>query len=189
MVFKQLQPVWRWILVNVAQGLAISAALLLVTSLAVEGWFRLNRPFLKNQWLSRFDPQLGFVFVPGATIRQTNHLEFWGENRVNGLGFLDREPPSPGAHEGCRITFFGDSFVEAVQVPIDKKFHVRLEKAWNKISKNRRIETMAFGYSGTGQANQLPWFDLAEPYRPDVIVLVFVSNDFANNNVWLEASP
>ncbi len=185
-------PAWRtcltWLRVNVLPGLLISGIVMVALAIVGEISLRATRPFVKPQWVSRFDPMLGFIFEPGAVIRHTNHLDFWAEQKANSFGFLDREPPKTGDHETCRIAFFGDSFVEAAQVPIDRKFHVQLERMWNRQRPKRLLETMAFGYSGTGQANQLPWLTLAKPYKPDVIVLVFVNNDFANNNVWLEAA-
>jgi hypothetical protein len=178
----------RWLKKNILPGVLVFFGLLLMAAVAGEVWLRITRPFAEPQWVSRFDPENGVIFVPGALIRHTNHLDFWAENRANHLGFLDREPPAAGSHASCRIAFFGDSFVEAAQVPVEKKFHVLLENRWNAENPRRKLETMAFGYSGTGQANQLPWLELSRPYEPNVIVLVFVSNDFANNNTWLEAA-
>lgn len=51
-----------------------------------------------------------------------------------------------------------------------------------------RLSASAFGYSGTGQLNQLPFYDhFARHQKPALVVLVFVSNDFANNSTILEA--
>jgi hypothetical protein len=47
---------------------------------------------------------------------------------------------------------------------------------------------MAVGFSGTGQINQLGYYEtFVRPRRPDIVVLVFVNNDFANNSSLLEA--
>ena len=170
-------------------GVAVSAALLLVLVLSGETYLRMARPFVRTEWPSRFDPEFGIAaFIPGARVRHTNHLDYWAENRANRWGFLDRDPPHPGAHASCRIVFIGDSFVEAAQVSLEKKFYRVLEKEWNRTHKSPKLETIALGYSGTGQVNQLPWAHLLAPLRPDLVVLVFVSNDFANNDAWLEAA-
>lgn len=171
-------------------NLLVLSMLLILVAAGGEIYLRLTKPFVRPHWVSRFDPELGFTFEPGALIRHTNHVDFWLEERVNSWGFLDHEPPAAPAKDGvCRIAFVGDSFVEAAQVKNDEKFHRLLEKYWNtRKDHGLSLETFALGYSGTGQANQLPWVKLLRPLSPRLIVLVFVNNDFANNNVWLEAA-
>lgn len=187
MALPQAAPSWaRVVWVNIL----VLCTLLILLAAAGELYLRSTRPFVRPQWISRFDPILGFTFEPGALIKHTNHVEFWVEAKANSWGFLDDEPPTVPARDGvCRIAFVGDSFVEAAQVPNDKKFHRVLEKHWNaQPNKPFFIEALALGYSGTGQANQLPWVKLLKPVSPRLIVLVFVSNDFSNNNVWLESA-
>ena len=184
---KLLITAIRWVAHNLLPGFAVFAGLFFVLALAGEGYLRATKPFVEPQWISRFDPELGFMFVPGAIIRHTNHIDFWAEQRANSWGFLDTDPPA-GDSKNCRIVFVGDSFVEAAQVPIERKFHRLFEAEWNLSNADLSVETLALGFSGTGQANQLPWAKLIQPTRPRLIVLVFVSNDFANNNAWLEAA-
>ena len=51
------------------------------------------------------------------------------------------------------------------------------------------VTTSAYGHRGTGQANQLPFHDeYARPLRPDLLVLVFVRNDFLGNSAALVAA-
>lgn len=156
---------------------------------AGEIYLRLTTPFIADYWPSRFDPAVGFLFEPEAEVRHTNHLDFWIEQRSNRLGFLDREPPSPEqTAAGCHIALIGDSFVEAAQVPLADKLQVRLEEMAAQTMPAARISVSAWGYSGTGQLNQLPFYDrYVHPLKPKLIVLVFVSNDFANNSSVLEA--
>ncbi len=126
--------------------------------------------------------------MPGAEVKWTNRTDFWTATVANSLGFLDREPPQDKPAGTCRVAFFGDSFVEAAQVPIADKLQVRFEALANERLHGVRIDTVAFGYSGTGQANQLAYYDVfARPLAPDVVVLVLVSNDFANNSAELES--
>lgn len=183
-----LASIVRWTIANVIPGFLISVFLILLVSIAAELYLRASKPFVKTEWNSRFDPELGFVFVPGAIIRHTNYVDFWSEQKANSWGFLDREPPMAIDSHRCRIAFIGDSFVEAAQVPVEQKFHRLIEAEWNLSNTTNQIETIALGYSGTGQANQLPWAKLIRPLHPRLIVLVFVNNDFANNNAWLEAA-
>jgi hypothetical protein len=183
-------PGVRWSVENILPGAGIAVALLALAAMAGEFALRVKTPFLANNWPIKFDGSYGFNFVPGAKVELTNHLDFWAENIVNSLGFLDREPPSteyPGTGV-CRIAFFGDSMIEAAQVPLEQKVQIQLERFANESHGGKKFQTLAFGFSGTGQANQVPFYDVfAKRFHPNVVVLVFVSNDFANNSSVLES--
>ena len=76
----------------------------------------------------------------------------------------------------------GDSFVEAKEVPIADKLHVRLEEMAARELPALDVTTSAFARSGTGQVNQLAFYDAyARPLRPKLVVLVFVPNDYPNS--------
>ena len=149
-----------------------------------EAWFHLREPFTEARRPTRFVPGVGVLNEPGAEVRWTNHAEFWVAQRANRWGFLDREPPAPEqAARTCHIAFIGDSFVEATQVPVADKFHVRLEELAARALPRLNIATSAFGRSATGQVNQLPFYaEYARQLRPKLVVLVFVSNDFKDNH-------
>jgi hypothetical protein len=179
----------HWAIRNVLPGMVTSAVMLIVLAGVGELICRVEWPFLETTWPIRFDSRFGFNFVPESTVQWTNHLDYWARNHVNSLGFLDREPPSSPypPSDVCRIAVVGDSFVEAAQVPIEKKLQVQLDRIGKSSVPGKRLETLAFGFSGTGQANQLPFYDVfAKGFHPNVLVLVFVGNDFANNSSVLE---
>ena len=162
--------------------------LFLVAGLALIGvagemYFRLRAPFLENYALRAWFPTVGRTFTPNAEVRRTNRLDFWTESRTNSLGFLDREPIGiERAAASCHIAMIGDSYVEALQVHIADKFHVRLEELAAEELRHLDITTSAFGISGTGQVNQLAYYDeFARTLRPTLLVLVFVDNDFMEN--------
>jgi len=186
--FLQLSAV-KWFIGNVLPGVIVSAILVALMTVGGEIYIRATIPFANwvNSWPTRFDPRYGWIFSPGETVKWTNNMDFWTTTPVNSLGFLDREPPKdayPGSG-ACRVAFIGDSFVEAAQVPVEQKIQSQLEKFRTS---GRTFETLAFGASGTGQANQLPFYDVfASRFHPNVVVLVFVGNDFANNSSPLEA--
>jgi hypothetical protein len=151
---------------------------------------RFSVPFNQISWPTQFDPRYGWNFIPGSTVNWTNHVDYWTSTQVNSIGFLDREPPAPGAHPGiCRIAFIGDSYVAAPQVAIAAKFPVVFEQMANtRTEHGPQVQSFALGFDGTGQSNQLPFYDVfARPLKPDVVILVFVRNDFANNSTWLES--
>ncbi len=151
-------------------------------------YFRLRAPFLESDNPYTWFPTVGWLYTPNAEVRHTNGLDFWTESRANGLGFVDREPIDlERAAESCHIAMIGDSYVAALEVPIADKFHVRLEELAAGELRHLDITTSAFGISGTGQVNQLAYYDeFARHLRPALIVLVFVNNDFMNNAPILE---
>ena len=162
--------------------------LFLVAGLALIGvvgetYFRLRAPFLEIDAPRAWSPTIGRIFTPNAEVRWTNRLDFWTESRTNSLGFVDREPIGiERAAASCHIAMIGDSYVEAVQVPIADKFHVRLEELAAEELRHLDITTSAFGIMGTGQVNQLAYYDeFARAFRPALLVLVFVDNDFMEN--------
>ena len=122
-------------------------------------------------------------------MRFTNRLDFWTTTRTNSLGFLDREPPDPErAAASCHIAAIGDSFVEALQVDVADKFHVRFEAMAAAELPDLDVTTSAYGIGRLGQTHQLALHDkYARPLRPNLVVLVFVKNDFANNSPALYA--
>ena len=156
---------------------------LVLIGLAGEAWLRSTVPFVSVYWPTVFVPDAGVLLRPDTEIRWTNRLDFWVVSRTNSLGFLDREPPSlQQATESCHVTVIGDSFVQARQVSLPEKFHIRLEEmaAWEL--PHLDATTSAFGMSNTGQINQLAFYDeYARHLRPKLVVLVFVPNDYFNN--------
>jgi len=176
---------WRSIRLALLQVLGTLVVLLL----AFEVWARLFPPKDEIVWPLVQNPAVGTTFKPNSRVLLTNGLDFHVEEMSNEAGFLDRPLPALEKPPGtCRIAFIGDSFVEAAQVPIRQKVQVELQRLLEAATPGRKVETMAFGFSGTGQLNQLGYLEtFVRPRRPDVIVLVFVSNDFANNSALLEA--
>ena len=131
-----------------------------------------------------FVPGVGELNSPSTEVRWTMHDEFFVTQRANRWGFLDREPLTPEqAARTCHIAFFGDSFVEAAEVPVTDKFHVRLEELAGRDLAHLNIATSAYGRRATGQINQLPFYDkYARRLRPKLVVLVFVPNDIMDNH-------
>ena len=163
---------------------------LFLIALAGEAYFRLTRPFIETSALFQFMDGVGLIREPNAELRFAD----WRDDnfvvsRANSQGFLDREPVSAErAAAGCHIAFIGDSFVEAMEVPIADKFHVRLEEMAARELPHLNITAQAYGIRGTGQINQLPFYDeYARRLNPKVVTLVFYGNDFSDNSTALHA--
>ena len=79
----------------------------------------------------------------------------------------------------CHVSVIGDSFVDAMQVPVAAKVHVRLEALAARRLPRLDVTTSAFGMFDTGQIAQLPFYDTyARRLHPKLLVLVFFHNDF-----------
>ena len=163
-------------------------ALLLMAGLALIGLagetrLRLKGPFMAVHHQDVFVADVGLLLRPRTEVRWTNRADFWTVSRTNSLGFPDREPPSPArAAESCHVAVIGDSYVDAREVPISEKFHVRLEEMAARELPALDVTTSAFGRLATGQINQLAWYDeYVRHLYPRLVVLIFVPNDFVNN--------
>ena len=163
-------------------ALFLVAGLILIAA-AGETYLRLRTPFTESDIPYAWSPTVGEIYAPDAEIRYTNGIDFWTISRTNSLGFPDRQPIGiERAAASCHIAMIGDSYVEALQVPIANKFHVRLEMLATQELRHLDVTTSAFGISGTGQISQLAYYDeFARNLRPALLVLVFVDNDFMNN--------
>ena len=172
---------WRSVVGWNVLCLSLGAALIFIDWKA---WIYLRTPFTEVRLPTRFVPGVGLLNEPGAEARWTNHVDFWVAQRANRWGFLDREPlPPDQAAQTCHIAFIGDSFVEAREVPVADKFHVRLEELAARALPRLNITTSAYGRRATGQINQLPFYDeYARRLRPKLVVLVFFYNDFRDNH-------
>ena len=183
--FRRALRLIGWNVLLIVAGIAL-------VGLAAEAYFRLTLPFPKTPWkrlVSVSVPNVGPLRPPNTEIRYTNNLDYWTVSRTNSLGFVDREPPSPErAAASCHVSIIGDSFVEALEVPIEDKLQVRLEELAADRLPHLDITTSAFGLGNTGQVQQLPFYDqYARRLHPKLLVLVFVENDLVNNTPVLRA--
>lgn len=130
------------------------------------------------------DADRGWVLTPG--------IEGWyrkeGESyiRINSDGLRDIEHAKQKPANTLRIAVIGDSYAEALQVP--------LENAFWKIAENRlqncgalngkTVEMINFGVSGYGTAQQLITLQKKVwDYSPDVVLLaVTTNNDITDNS-------
>ena len=177
---RRTRRVLRWIGWN---GLLLSIGLALIAGVT-EVWLQVTTPFMYSTIPWYFHPKAGLILKPNAEVRMTNGRDFWTISRTNSLGALDREPVAPErAAASCHIAMIGDSFVEAKQVSITEKFHVRLEDLAAQQLPYLNITTSAFGIGGTGQIGQIPYYEeFVQHLHPKLLTLVFVENDFHDNS-------
>ena len=174
--WRRAARVIAWNVLPLLAGLALFAG-------GFETWLRLTRPFEENAISWDFHPRAGAGLEPNSEVRFTNGLDFWTVTRINSLGFPDREPiDGKRAAESCHVAVIGDSIVEALQVSIDEKLHVQLEEIAAENLPDLDVTASAWGLMGTGQIAQTAYYDeFVRRMNPNLLVLVFVPNDFIDN--------
>lgn len=141
-----------------------------------------------------YDPVTGGKFYPHSTLMYRSPDGVQITRRANAWGFPDVEhelAPAPGT---LRVGFFGDSYTDARQVPLEDTFFRLIEDDLNaRIPElvgetNRRgepvrhVETIAFGVTGRSTLQSyLECTQWMEKANLDAVVYVFVENDPGDN--------
>ena len=110
----------------------------------------------------------------------------WIRRIPNRDGFLDVDHAPRKPRGVTRVAFFGDSYVEVVQVPLNDTFFRRLPR---EIA-GRTIEPLAFGVSGWGTLHSLMAYRVLGPrYDVDVVIYLFTKNDPGDHYAKVQRSP
>lgn len=131
------------------------------------------------------DFYLGTSLRPGAKGWYREEGEAWVQ--INSKGMRDdREVVIEKPSNVFRIAVLGDSYAEAIQVPVEKTFWRKLETLLNQCgyAKNKKVEVLNFGVSGYSTAQELLTLrHRVQPYNPDLVLLAFLSgNDVRDNS-------
>lgn len=119
------------------------------------------------------------IFWPGQVGKIR---EFSVETVQNSLGFHDVEHAFQKPRGTFRIIFIGDSFTEAVQVPLEKSFHKLIEEELNK-RMGFPVEAISLGRSGAGTQKSLEILsETGLRFQPDLVLMQFLSNDLIDNS-------
>lgn len=140
----------------------------------------------------RLDDPAGWSLKPGAS------FEWQGEGdrsfiQANKDGLRDREHTKEKPPKTFRIALLGDSFAEALQVPMENSFWWKMRKQLNKectVLGDRKVEVINFGVQGYGTDQELMTLrHKVWQYSPDLVILAFLpGNDIINNSKKLEFS-
>ncbi|HEX6790150.1 MAG TPA: hypothetical protein VF247_02470 [Candidatus Krumholzibacteria bacterium] len=129
----------------------------------------------------QFDDVTGQRFYPNTTLIYRSDRGEEVRRKVNSWGYLDRNHDTKKPEGVERIGFFGDSFTEARQVPLDSTFFSRIERGLNARAGAPRTECIAIGMMGYGTLQSWlecdRWMDTLDLDR---VVYVFCENDPAN---------
>jgi hypothetical protein len=129
-----------------------------------------------------YDDLTGQRLYPGTTVIYRNDRNDHVRRLVNSFGYLDREHEIDKAPGVNRICFFGDSFTEGRQVPLEETFSSIIEHELNARIPHTPIECIAIGMMGysTLQA-YLEYTRWADSLSLDHAVYVFCENDIGDN--------
>jgi len=162
--------------------LILAALVLLALPALAELALRLSRvPF--DAQLYGPNRQLGWSLLPGASgLVSTETPQFV---RINAHGFRDRERSYDKPPDTFRIAVLGNSWTEALQVPLDKTYTSVLQQKLNESScfTGKRVEVLNFGVAGYSTAQELLLLQQEVwNYHPDLVLLAFYpARDIANN--------
>lgn len=157
-------------------------ASLLLALLAGEAVLRLAGARFSSS-LYVLDADLGWALRPNA--KGDNTQENTVAIEINSAGQRDNiEHPlakPPGIY---RVALLGDSFAEALQVPLDQSIAKQLEIQLNACLINQKAEVINFAVGGYGTQQEILTYRLrAKQYNPDkVIMLFYTGNDIYNNH-------
>lgn len=135
------------------------------------------------------DPDRGWSLIPG----KSGDWQGEGEKshiQINSDGLRDGEHSKGKPKNTLRIAMLGDSFTEAIHVPIGKTFWYKLGRKFERCSalKGQKVEVINFGVQGYGTAQELITLEKKVwAYAPDIVILAFFNgNDVINNSRQLE---
>lgn len=130
------------------------------------------------------------VYVPhplfGWSHRPSNSFVWVTEGRrepisINSFRLRDHEVGYERQERQARVLVLGDSFVEALQVPLETSYTKQLEGILT--AAKGATEVINAGVSGYGTDNELLyWREEGRKFSPDVLLLcLYVGNDVRNN--------
>ena len=132
----------------------------------------------------QLDQSRGYSLRPG--VEGFYRKEGGSYVRINSDGLRDREHTKTKPPDTIRVAVIGDSYTEALQVPMEAAFWWILEKQLQSCPAitGKTVEVINFGVSGYGTAQEL--ITLREhvwAYSPDIVLLaVTTNNDITDNS-------
>ena len=115
------------------------------------------------------DPVVGLIYRPGSKF--VYREEGYADVQVNQENVRDVDWPLDKPADEFRVAVLGDSFVEALQVPIEDRMTEQLAGllSHDAALAGKKIRVMNFGMSGFGTGQEyLMLRERAAKYKPDV---------------------
>lgn len=129
------------------------------------------------------DATRGYALRPNASgwYRKENAVYI----QINSDGLRDREHSKAKPANTIRIAIIGDSYAEALQVPLEAAFWQVMQSRVTSCAENQKqLEVINFGVSGYGTGQELITLrDHVWQYSPDIVLLaVTTNNDITDNS-------
>lgn len=133
-----------------------------------------NLHFDKEWSLIKHEPNQSGTYRKGLT------SEVKGKYRINSDGWNSVHEYSEAKGKAIRIAVIGDSYVDAIQVDVDKAFPAIMEKDLSE--KGYKVEVYPFGISGASLSEYLQIMRYVyQKFRPDYAIVNIFYNDFAQS--------
>jgi hypothetical protein len=121
------------------------------------------------------DPRVGWRHPKNFTFywngRNPYCIEFRVQVATNDFGFRDRARTLEKPPGTLRVAVLGDSFIEAIQVPLEETATALLEARLGERLAPQRVEVLNFGVSNYGVGQYLLLYDAAvRAFEPDYVV-------------------
>ncbi len=132
----------------------------------------------------RFDSITGKSLQPG--VQMWNTAEGNAFVQINSDGLRDVEHTIEKPESTVRIAVLGDSYAEAIQVPVEQSFArvMEAELGHCKGLAGKQVEVINFGVSGFGTVQELLMLKhRVWKYSPDIVMLTFLTGNDVRNNL------
>lgn len=134
------------------------------------------------------DADLGYVLRPGAA----DWYRYEGRSYIvinrHGMRDIDHAIEKPA--DTVRIAVLGDSYAEAMQIPLEKAFWSRLRARLARFPafSGKKVEVLNFGVAGYGTCQEyILLMKRVWKFNPDAVLLAITTgNDIRNNSKGLE---
>lgn len=133
--------------------------------------------FLGREYLT-FENSIydGILPVNEQGTKQVAGMEGYGITTHGSEGLVVNKPIKESV---TRLVFWGDSFVEAIQVSDQKKFSEIVDSTWNTRNKNTPVQSLNIGLAGLDTRAFLQFSENVNSiYSPDYLFLMLGNADF-----------
>lgn len=143
-------------------------------------------PLFRSARFRQYDSRLGVSLIPNTHVLHRRGC-FEGEVKINQWGMRDRSRTIENPDRHFRITLLGDSIIEGVHVRPDEVMNIRME-ALLRAKGYADAEVLNFGIAGIGTTQELLIYqENVRRFHPDLVVVMFCSNDVMNNSSVVES--